>query len=316
VLGFSKSATDIAVNAVHSGATTVTIVYRRPVWRIPYFLAGLVNFKHVLYIRAQEQMFRTWERNRALRFVHTLAKPIVWLHWRMLETLLNIQLQLRKNGLMPRTRIEDDINCAIPIVTPGFYDMVAAGRIKAIQGSFSCYKRGEIVLTGGGGVSVPADIAVLATGWKLGVPFLPPECQAQLVEPDGQYRLYRLIVNPDIPALGFVGFNNSFCTVLCAELAANWLVRYADGQLARQPSREEMQQNIAAMLAWKRNERPAAGVYGGLCVAPYHFKQFDELLADIGATQRRGHLLAETLLPPDADCYGAFLRSAPGYSVG
>ena len=37
VLGFSKSATDIAVNAVHSGAKSVTIVYRESVWRIPYF---------------------------------------------------------------------------------------------------------------------------------------------------------------------------------------------------------------------------------------------------------------------------------------
>jgi cation diffusion facilitator CzcD-associated flavoprotein CzcO len=35
VLGGSKSATDIAVNAVNSGAAEVTIVYREPVWRIP-----------------------------------------------------------------------------------------------------------------------------------------------------------------------------------------------------------------------------------------------------------------------------------------
>src|SRR5579872_3430445 len=91
----------------------------------------------------------------------------------------------------------------------------------------------------------------------------------------------------DLPDMGFVGFNSSFCTVLCADMAANWLVRYADGQLARQPSAAEMSENIAMMLRFKRVERPAAGVYGGLCVAPYHFKHFDELLADIGATSRR-----------------------------
>ena len=44
VLGGSKSATDIAVNAVKSGAREVTIVMREPVWRIPYFIGGLVNF--------------------------------------------------------------------------------------------------------------------------------------------------------------------------------------------------------------------------------------------------------------------------------
>ena len=38
---------------------------------------------------------------------------------------------------------------------------------------------------------------------------------------------YRLIANPDLPDLGFVGLNSSFCTVLCADMAAHWLVRYA-----------------------------------------------------------------------------------------
>jgi hypothetical protein len=133
------------------------------------------------------------------------------------------------------------------------------------------------------------------------------------VDPDGQYRLYRLIANPDLPDLGFVGFNSSFCTVLCADMAANWLVRYADGQLAYQPTKDEMHKNIEMMLHFKRVERPAAGVYGGLCVAPYQFKHFDELLTDIGAKKRRRNLLAETFLPPDADAYARFLASAPSY---
>ena len=92
-----------------------------------------------------------------------------------------------------------------------------------------------------------------------------------------------MIANPDLPDMGFVGFNSSFCTVLCAEMAANWLVRYCDGQLANQPTAAEMHKNMDMMLHFRRVERPAAGVYGGLCVAPYHFKHFDELLADMGA---------------------------------
>src|SRR5579864_5193630 len=65
----------------------------------------------------------------------------------------------------------------------------------------------------------------------------------------------------------------------------------------------------------KRVERPAAGVYGGLCVAPYHFKHFDELLDDMGATIRRRNPLAEKFTPPDAEAYGRFLASAPDYRV-
>lgn len=311
VLGFSKSATDIAVNAVKSGASQVTIVYREAVWRIPYFIGGLINFKRILYIRAQEKMFPGWGQTAMARINHAIARPFVWANWRALESLLSMQLKLKKTGLKPKTPIETGINCSVPIVTPGLYDMVADGRIKAIQGTFDHYEGKTVVLSGG--ERVGADIAVLAVGWKLGVPFLPEEYRRKLVEPDGQYRLYRIIANPDLPDMGFVGFNSSFCTVLCAELAANWLVRYADGQLAKQPTPAEMNDNIEMMLNWKRKERPAAGVYGGLCVAPYHFKHFDEILDDIGAKERKLNPLAENLSPPNADAYARYLKSAPQY---
>jgi cation diffusion facilitator CzcD-associated flavoprotein CzcO len=313
VLGFSKSATDIAVNVVKAGAAAVTIVYLEPVWRIPYFIGGLINFKRILYIRAQEIMFPGWNQSALTRFGHTVAKPFVWANWRALESLLAMQLKLKKTGLRPKRPIETSINCSIPIVTPGFFEMVAEGRIKAIQGTIARYEDGTVILSGG--ERVAADIAILAIGWKLGLPFLSDEYLRKLVEPDGQYRLYRLIANPDLPDMGFVGFNSSFCTVLSAEMAANWLVRYADGMLARQPSRNEMMDNIEVMLRWRREERPAAGVYGGLCVAPYHFKHFDELLADMGAKRKRRGPLAETFTAPNADAFATYLASTPDYSV-
>ena len=245
------------------------------------------------------------------RLAHLIAKPFVWANWRGLESLLKVQFNLGKCKMVPETRIEDGVNCSVPIATPGFFPMVADGRIKAIRGSFDHYEADTIVMSNG--ERVKADIAVLAIGYKLGVPFLPEVYRNKLVDPDGQYRLYRLIANPDLPDLGFVGFNSSFCTVLCADMAAHWLVRYADSQLAHQPSEREMRDNIELMLHFKRVERPAASVYGGLCVAPYHYKHFDELLADIGATKRRRSALAEMFTPPDADAYAQFLASAPNY---
>ena len=313
VLGGSKSATDIAVNSVKAGARDVTFVYREPVWRIPYFIGGLVNFKRILYIRAQEEMFRGWGISAMSRVAHAIAKPFVWANWRGLESMLKAQLKLKKCGMVPEQRIEDGVNCSVPIATPDFFPMVADGRIKAVRGTFDHYDGKTIVMTGG--ERVEADVAVLAIGFKLGVPFLPEPYRSHLVQPDGQYRLYRVIANPDLPDMGFVGFNSSFCTVLCAEMAANWLVRYADGQLTNQPTAAEMYENMDMMLHFKRVERPAAGVYGGLCVAPYHFRHFDELLADMGATIRRRGALAEKFTPPDADAYGRFLASAPDYRV-
>ncbi len=311
VLGGSKSATDIAVNAVNSGASDVTLVYRKPVWRCPYFIGGLINFKRIFYSRTVEHMFQSWSPGPLSRLAHAVARPLVWASWRGLESLLKLQLKLNKCDMVPDERIEDIVNCSVPIATLGFFSMVADGRIKAIRGSFSHYDGNTIVMTGG--ERVAADVAVLAIGYKIGVPFLPQTFRDRLVDPDGQYRLYRLIVNPDLQDLGFVGFNSSFCTVLCADMAANWLVRYADRQLAHQPTKDEMHKNIEMMLHFKRVERPAAGVYGGLCAAPYHFKHFDELLSDIGAKKSRRNLLVETFSTPDADAYAQFLASAPSY---
>src|ERR1700735_2730236 len=285
VLGGSKSATDIAVNSVNAGASEVTLVYREPVWRIPYFIGGVINFKRILYIRAQEEMFRGWGLSTMSRISHAIANPFIWANWRGLESMLKMQLKLKKCGMIPEQPIEDGINCSVPIATPDFFPMVADGRIKAIRGTFERSDGKTIVMTGG--ERVAADVALLAIGFKLGVPFLPEAYRNKLVEPDGQYRLYRVIANPDLPDMGFVGFNSSFCTVLCAEMAANWLVRYCDGQLANQTTSAEMQKNIDMMLHFKRVERPAAGVYGGVCGAPHHLQPFLQFVAGQGAAGRR-----------------------------
>ncbi|MBO9467985.1 NAD(P)/FAD-dependent oxidoreductase [Tropicibacter sp. R15_0] len=314
VLGGSKSATDIAVNAANNGARSVHWVYLEPVWRIPYFVGG-INFKRLLYMRAQEQQFNAWGKSPLQRVVAAVLKPLVWANFRGLEALLKTQLGLKKYGMVPKIPIERDVSCSVPIVTPGLFEALKAGKIKNIQGTFERYDGKTIIMTGG--ERVEADTSILAVGWKLGVPYLPDEYQQKLVEPDGQYRVYRIAVNPDLPDMGFVGFNSSFCTVLSAEMIANWLVRYMDGQLERQPSEAEMTDNIEMMLNWKRKERPAAQIYGGLCSAPFHFKHFDELLADMGASKRkRGNPLAEQFSYPNHKAYGEFLASCPQYQAG
>jgi dimethylaniline monooxygenase (N-oxide forming) len=311
VLGGSKSATDIAVNAAANGAREVTLVYRENIWRVPYFVGG-INFKRLLYMRAQEMQFNAWGRTPLRKFAAALAKPLVWANFRGLETLLKLQLGLKRWDMVPDAPIEKEASCSLPIVTPGMFEAFRAGTVKPVRSTIERFAPGAAILADGR--QVGCDVVVLAVGWKLGVPFLPESCQARLVEPDGQYRLHRLAVNPDLPDMGFVGFNSSFCTVLSAEMIANWLVRYADGMLARQPTADAMTRDIDMMLDWKRKERPAAMVYGGLCSAPFHFRHFDELLADIGAAvRRRGNPLAEYFGFPDASAYGRFLGSAPQY---
>jgi dimethylaniline monooxygenase (N-oxide forming) len=101
---------------------------------------------------------------------------------------LKLQLKLTKCDLVPRERVEDGVNCSVPIATPGFFPMVADGRIKAIRGSFDHYDGNTIVMTGG--ERIIADLVVLATGYRIGVPFLPHAFRDNLVDADGQYSLY------------------------------------------------------------------------------------------------------------------------------
>lgn len=311
VLGGSKSATDIAVNAANNGARSVAMVYRENVWRVPYFVGG-INFKRLLYMRAQEQQFNSWGRNALQRTIAAVTRPLVWANFRGLESLLKFQLGLKKWDMVPDNPIEKDVSCSLPIVTPGLFEAFNSGAVKPVQGAFREYVGGEVVLESG--EKLGCDVAVLAVGWKLGVPYLSQEEQQKLIDEDGQYRVYRLSVNPDLPDMGFVGFNSSFCSVLGAELIANWLVRYADGQLTNQPSDSQMRDNIDMMLDWRRNQRPAAKVYGGLCSAPFHFKHFDELLADMGARKKsRTNPLAEQFSYPNARAYGTYLKSTPDY---
>lgn len=313
VLGGSKSATDVAVHAANHGATQVTMVYRENVWRVPYFVGG-INFKRLLYMRAQEQQFNSWGRGPLASTLAALFKPLIWANFRGLETLLKIQLGLNRWNMVPDTPIEKAVSCSLPIVTPGLFEAFKAGTVVPIQSTISHYEQGRVSLESG--ESIDADVIILATGWKLGVPYLGEQDRARLIEPDGQYRVYRLAVNPDLPNLGFVGFNSSFCTVLSAELIANWLVRFADGKLLNQPDQAAMTANIEKMLDWRRNQRPAAQVYGGLCSAPFHFRHFDELLADMGCEKKsRSNPLAEQFSYPNAEAYGSYLASAPQYTV-
>ena len=273
--------------------------------------------KLTMPMRAQEVQFNGWGASGPIkRALGALAKPLIWANFRGLEMLLKLQLGLKRHNMVPKTSIEKEVSCSVPIVTLGFFEMLKTGQIKAAIGTFERYEEGKQLRLTTGDI-IPCDVAILAVGWKLGVPFLSAEYQEKLIEDDGQYRVYRLAVNPDLPDMGFVGFNSSFCTVLSAELIANWLVRYADGQLAHQPTAKAMNDNIEMMLDWKRHHRPAAKIYGGLCSAPFHFQHFDELMQDMGAGQwRRSNPLAEQFGYPDAKAYGTFLASTPQYQAG
>jgi dimethylaniline monooxygenase (N-oxide forming) len=308
VLGYSKSATDIAMQALAANVRSVTMVYREANWKIPHFLGNFVNFKNVRYCRASEVAFMPWSPSVIGRFVRRLLDPLIWANWRALEALLDIQFKLRRKGLRPQCRIEDSIHCATSIEPPGFYKAVERGAIRMVRGTLSRCTPGHVITNQDDVLN--ADLVILAIGWKVDLPFLNKTTLSALVEPDGQFRLYRNIINPDLPGLGFVGFNSSFITTLSAELSANWLVRWFDGALQRVAGQMEMSEEINQTLRWRRISRPVASNLKGLCIAPYHHFHFGKLMKDMGAKTKPRNPIVAHLLPLSPKRYASLLSTA------
>jgi dimethylaniline monooxygenase (N-oxide forming) len=290
VVGFGKSATDIAVEASAVAARTALIV-REPHWPIPQKLAGILPLKWGLLHRLASTLLPLYQRPSALeRVVHTLGAPAVWLFWRLVEALLLVQCSLdsrfgRRTSLVPRSRIELDAFCeSLMVPRPEFYRLVRHGAIEAHRSEIAEFTPTGIVLRDG--AKIDADVVVLGTGWATDYSFLPPDVLAALdFQDDGLY-LYRHMVHPAVPRLFFVGANAStFSNTTTYSLQARWLADLIRGRHALPPS-EAMARDIEEMKAWKRSWMPF-GPARGARLHGHQLHYWDELLRDLGARVTR-----------------------------
>ena len=89
------------------------------------------------------------------------------------------------------------------------------------------------------------DAILLATGFKISLPFLSPEI-ADIIDASGPaLRLYRHTFHPQLPGLAFVGmFHQAGAYFPPLELQGRWIT-YAWAGLCRVPGEEEMAQEIS-----------------------------------------------------------------------
>ena len=87
---------------------------------------------------------------------------------------------------------------------------------------------------------------MLAIGWEQSLPFLNEDSRGKLIAPDGQYRLHRLSVHPDLPDLGFVGFNSSYLVEFLRAIGNTGEVRleFKDAQSAGQMRPEDTNEDM------------------------------------------------------------------------
>jgi hypothetical protein len=196
----------------------------------------------------------------------------------MTELILGAHLGLLRQRFRPPFPLRGAIGLS---TGAGFADNLRAlrdGRIGLAKGVIASLSADGLVLDGG--ERVAADLVVLATGYAYDLSILSPATLAQIVAPDGDFRLYRNIVNPGNPGITFNGYNATTAVPVTSEVAAHWIAGWLDGRVVR-PDAPTMEARIDEDLHWRRANFPGGKQFGHF-VAPLTFDYLDTLLADLG----------------------------------
>lgn len=290
VIGYGKSSCDVAVGLVDAAAS-MTVVARNLIWKMPKKLAGVLNYKYLFLTRMGEGLFPYIDRKGVEKFLHGAGRPIRNSMLGSVQSVITRQLKLKKNGTLPRGSFERIARSTVSLVTDGFFDLVANGRI-AIKRDTAI---SQLLVEGGrryallkSGEKVPADIIICATGWRQEVPFLDADLQARIMDQRGNFRLYRCILPTGVPNLAFNGYNSSFFSPLSAEMGALWIAAHLAGALHLPSARDQIDatdRRLRWMEEWTEGKHAR-----GTNIIPFSMHQIDELLADmdlsIGPLQR------------------------------
>lgn len=304
IVGFAKSATDIATLAADV-SKSATLLYRKAQWKVPRYFGNKVNMRYLLFSRLSEAFFNAPRKSLSQQILHSVGRPLVWAQWRGLEALLKMQFKLKDCGMVPEHRIEDQISCSLGVAPEGFYETVRSGKIQAKKTEIARMEGRQIFLKNG--ESITPDVLICGTGFTQELPFLEDSFRKLIISGNGSYQLFRNIIHPLVPQLGFVGFNSSLFTTLTSEVAANWLVRYMENRL-QLPSSATINAEMEYMEQWRRHDRPIASEFSGTCIAPFNYMHLDQLMKDMGLPTKCTRWPHEYLKPINPADYHQLLR--------
>ncbi len=242
IVGTGKSATDCASWAARDAASS-TLLFRRGQWMVPRYFFGFLNSGWVLATRAIEFPMHYYPTRGLEKLLHDKGQRLVRMMERGLYTLLRWDLRLPQE-------MSADIEPLAKAFTSGgvvgdFPELARSGAIKLKKDRIArITEDGKIALESGD--ALDADVLIFATGWQQETPFLDASILKH-VRRDGHFQLYRMILPPTLPTLGFVGYNSSNTSQLTSEIAAHWLSDVFLGRI-RLPGISAMEDDIALML--------------------------------------------------------------------
>ena len=146
VVGFGKSALDIAQAALES-ARSSAIVCRRVLWKVPHRIWGKVNIKHFILSRFTEIWFPHPRMRGAKRLLHHWFNPLVKAYWWIAEQVIGRQIGMLSPQLRPDTPLAQTAGCVT--LTWDNLAPVRDGRIGFHRGSVADSRRpGSCLRTG------------------------------------------------------------------------------------------------------------------------------------------------------------------------
>jgi dimethylaniline monooxygenase (N-oxide forming) len=265
-----KSALDMATLSGEYSAQTFHL-FREPRWTLPDRICGL-DFSYFLFNRLGTLMVTCWTQPSAwARGLHQQATAVM-LFWSLVGWLLKFQAawygigksasaKRRLQQTQPTLPLLHDKKFVVAIVPKEYYPRVAEGRIEPMQDQLVAFTEKGVKLRSGH--QIPCNMVVLSLGNQTpDFPFLP-EKQRWLMEREGGAQLYRHLIHPRIPRLGFAGFNHCFMHLPAVEIGTLWIIASWRGELEL-PSVEVSSQPAHLVLAVPTMIMCAAS--GVLCV--------------------------------------------------
>ncbi|AFY57831.1 putative flavoprotein involved in K+ transport [Rivularia sp. PCC 7116] len=277
VVGFGKSACDIATFAVDK-AKESTLVFRRALWKIPHFFLNKIQFENILFTRFAELWLPVRKPEGIEKLLHSVGKPLVWAFWRFNELVLRKQFNLEGSSLLPAELMNKTLSCSANLAPEHFYEYIHSGKIKAKKASIAKFVSDGVALDSG--EKLQADVVIFGTGFYQDIPFIEQKYRQLVMDEKGNFKMFRNLIHPDIPNMGFLGYNSSFFCPLTSEIGAWWLAEYVKGNLVL-PTPSQMREEMDKRLGWSINNLPPAFAYGS-CVAPLSFHYLEDLIEDMG----------------------------------
>lgn len=297
VVGAGKSALDCACWAARHGASC-TLICRSPHWMVPRYVWGRIRADRLILTRVFESFVRYHSPTRAEAFLHGPARPFVKLWWRAQTRLLRHLLRL-PDSMVPEHPLPVGFeNIGIGVE---FYEQLRRGNLEVRRARVRAFT-GPSTLALDTGDRVEADVVIFGTGWRQDIAFLDGGLR-DAVWRDGRFHLYRHILPPREPRLGFVGYASSIACQLTSEIAAHWVSQCFRSEIELPPV-WEMEREIAKVHAWANEVFPARPE--GYFIGPFLTHYLDELLRDMGLNPfRTAHLFSEYLAPVWPERYRA-----------